>query len=53
MKEKKPYNCAKRIILPKLAKPILKEYLAVMFPHPEFTRVYAMHINKLNMINCL
>jgi hypothetical protein len=34
----KPYNCAKRIILPNLAKPILKEYLTLMIPQPEFTR---------------
>jgi hypothetical protein len=49
---RKPYNCAKSIILPMLAKPILKEYLTVTFPQPEFTRFYAMQINKPNLIKC-
>lgn len=50
---RKPYNSAKSIILPMLVKPILNEYLTVTFPQPEFTRFYAMQINKLNLIKCL
>jgi hypothetical protein len=50
MKEENHIKCAKNIILPMLAKPILKEYLTVMFPQPEFIRFYAMQINKLNLI---